>query len=686
MFKRSIIIIILFSISIISSAFAGEADWSVHIKVSVPDSRGADGTVWNHLIAGVREGATDGFNSALDTLSMVEADYPIQSMFTHGTIPEDKNNDGVVDNWVCKNPEEGYTDQECSLWRDIRAFGEYKVWSFLVFSTLNGGTVTLNWSFEDKPADMDITLVELSNAANAAKSMDMRNSSLYVYTNTHEAGKKYGVRYFEIRMKTKGLFITPPQLPDGTMGSSYNEKLSAIGGSPVWKLASGNLPPGMSLNTNTGDITGTPTETGIYSFTITGVDPVSKYSRSRDYTLNINSIPNIDVSTLPDGVAGEAYRGRITVRGGSAPIVWSILGNLPEGVLLDSKTGILSGTLIVPGIYDFTAGIRDVNGATDSKDIRITVKEPDDKEPPDAISDLRGIYLTDTSLLLMWSAPSDDSLTGTAAIYDLRYMESCPGSSELDEGTWDMAVELHGERRPQARSLQTYTLSGLKAGTSYCIAIKSMDSLGHISAISNIVNFPLSGERGATELSDLTSSVILKKGYNLISIPLMPVQNDIDLLFERMVGKPVALYRWYSAYPGITPPRYYMEDMIFPGNGYFLYSPSDNITLTVEGLKTVDPEYSVMLQNGWNMIGNPYEKAILLSEISVKDNSANGIAQPFMEAVQNGLIGNTLYYLNGNNYDFASFNDLPPAAFEPWIGYWIYVNNVNGVEIRFKKP
>ncbi|MCC7202839.1 MAG: putative Ig domain-containing protein [Nitrospirae bacterium] len=685
MLKR-LLITIMILVSFVSAVYAAETDWSVHVKVSVPDSRGSDGTVWNHLIAGTMEGATDGFDSSWDTLSMAGADDPVQAMFTHGTLSEYRDKYGKLVNWTCSNPGEGYTDQECSLWRDIRPFGESKVWTFRIISTVNGGTVTLNWNFENKPAQMDILLVDLSNPANI---IDMRSSSRYLYTNNIpvESGKKYGIRDFEIRMMAKGLFITPPYLPDGTMDNFYNEKLSAVGGTAVWRLSEGMLPPGMTLNPETGEITGAPSATGLYRFVIIGDDTVNGYSRSRDYTLNINSIPEIDAAMLPDGVAGEAYTGRISVTGGSKPIVWSIIGNLPEGVTLDSSTGVLSGDLIVPGIYEFVAGIRDVNGATASRRIRISVTEPDDSLPPDAIRDLQGFYVTDTSVLLMWSAPSDDGMSGTAALYDLRYLE-CSASSVLADGEWDRAIEVTGEQRPQKGVLQTYTMTGLEAGRTYCIAIKSVDSSGHVSPVSNIVMFPLSSQSyaaGTSGFVKLTSPLTLRKGYNLISLPLLPVPNDAVSLFAPSVGPDVALYRWYSAYPGLTPPQYYSEDSVSPGLGYFLYSPVDGINLFIDGVRIESPEYGMELQTGWNMVGTPYEHRILMKDVVVRDHST-GEEKPFTEAIKNGLAGNTLYYLKDGNYDFTSFNDDPPAAFEPWTGYWLYVNGGDGLEIVFRRP
>ena len=140
---RRILITLLVFVSITSAVHASDTDWQVHIKVSVPESRGADGTIWNHLIAGVRDGATDGFDSEWDTLAMVETDDPVQSMFMHGIIPKDNDNDGMIENWTCDNPDPGYGRYHCGLWRDMKSFGATRVWRFIVLSTGNGEMLRL---------------------------------------------------------------------------------------------------------------------------------------------------------------------------------------------------------------------------------------------------------------------------------------------------------------------------------------------------------------------------------------------------------------------------------------------------------------------------------------------------------------------------------------------------------------
>jgi hypothetical protein len=64
--------------------------------------------------------------------------------------------------------------------------------------------------------------------------------------------------------------IVTADLPAATRGQAYAQTLTAKGGVPFydWRVTSGSLPPGVSLNRFTGALTGSPTTAGSYTFTV----------------------------------------------------------------------------------------------------------------------------------------------------------------------------------------------------------------------------------------------------------------------------------------------------------------------------------------------------------------------------------------------------------------------------------
>jgi Putative Ig domain len=73
------------------------------------------------------------------------------------------------------------------------------------------------------------------------------------------------------------LAITTTSLPGGSVGALYSSTVQASGGATpyTWKITSGNLPAGFSLNSTSANISGTPTATGTSSFTIQVTDSES---------------------------------------------------------------------------------------------------------------------------------------------------------------------------------------------------------------------------------------------------------------------------------------------------------------------------------------------------------------------------------------------------------------------------
>lgn len=70
---------------------------------------------------------------------------------------------------------------------------------------------------------------------------------------------------------------TMNSLPDGPKSRSYTATLQAVGGiGPyTWRVAAGNFPAGLTLNSATGEISGKPTTRGVYIFTVEVKDSAS---------------------------------------------------------------------------------------------------------------------------------------------------------------------------------------------------------------------------------------------------------------------------------------------------------------------------------------------------------------------------------------------------------------------------
>jgi len=103
---------------------------------------------------------------------------------------------------------------------------------------------------------------------------------------------------------------------------------------------------------------------------------------------------------------------------------------------------------------------------------------------PFAIANLGVSSVTDTTATLSWTATGDDSLTGTATSYDIRY-----STSPITAANFASATTTTGEPAPTAAgTTQTFTVRGLSRERAYYFAMKVTDDSNNPSAISNVAN------------------------------------------------------------------------------------------------------------------------------------------------------------------------------------------------------
>lgn len=172
----------------------------------------------------------------------------------------------------------------------------------------------------------------------------------------------------------------------GMVGGTFAQNFFLSGGAGpyTWSLASGQLPPGLKLQTFSDprdandELAGTPTTAGTYTFTMRLTD-FGGQQATQQFTATIEPPLQITSTTLAAGTVGKAYSRDLTAQGGTPPYYWSIFANdpLPPGLNLDSSgqdlNNVLTGTPTQAGTFSFTIQVQDAQDNTASGTVTVTI-------------------------------------------------------------------------------------------------------------------------------------------------------------------------------------------------------------------------------------------------------------------------------------------------------------------------
>jgi hypothetical protein len=226
-----------------------------------------------------------------------------------------------------------------------------------------GGTVPYQWDVFSGSLPPGLSL-SVSGTPSATLSGTPAEAGTFNFTvRVRDAGspQQSHTRQFTVTIDPPDLVLVTTSLPNGQEGATYEQTLTASGGTPPyqWDVFSGSLPPGLSLSvsgTPSATLSGTPAATGTFNFTVRVRDAGNpQQSHSRPFTITINGDPDIPdgAVTIRDAVANpkvEFAVGEMVV----------IDGTFDDPNLLDVHTvtvawgdGTVTETVLLTGARDF---------------------------------------------------------------------------------------------------------------------------------------------------------------------------------------------------------------------------------------------------------------------------------------------------------------------------------------------
>ena len=240
------------------------------------------------------------------------------------------------------------------------------------------GTTPITWTISSGKLPTGLTLNQSTGVISGTPAYtedgnkDTYYSGIYykfILRASNSAGK-YSEKEFTIRLWTSPTITTSSTLQNGYVGQAYSAELYATGSKfgMGWALKSGSLPEGLSFGPmaasssgrRTVTISGTPTRTGTYKFTmqvaagseyLAGLTVPEGKKATKEFTIVVQNAPSS--VTAPTITTSNSDPIRATtgvnfqqtlVATGTSPITWTISsGKLPTGLTLNQSTGVISG-------------------------------------------------------------------------------------------------------------------------------------------------------------------------------------------------------------------------------------------------------------------------------------------------------------------------------------------------------
>ena len=215
----------------------------------------------------------------------------------------------------------------------------------------SGGKQPYSWSLKSGSLPAGLSLSRAGAISGTPAGQGTFSSLVFQAVDASDSTADSGA--LKMMINPEVLRIMTSSLPGSEVGAAYSAALQGSGGTTPykWSLKSGALPGGLSLNSNTGAITGTPTTAGtVDSLVFQLTDANQTHADSGKFDLQVIAGPSVVTASLPTSEVGAAYSASLQATGGTGSYVWSLKsGVLPAGLSLSA--GLIAGTPTAPGNF-----------------------------------------------------------------------------------------------------------------------------------------------------------------------------------------------------------------------------------------------------------------------------------------------------------------------------------------------
>jgi hypothetical protein len=220
-----------------------------------------------------------------------------------------------------------------------------------------------------------------------------------------------------ISLGTVALAASPPNLngngnATGFVGIPFSYQIQANQTITTWGAS--NLPGGLSVDTSTGLISGTPTTVETKSVILTGTNTNGTGTKTVTFTINPPPPPTITSSGTASGTWGVAFTYQITATNGPI-LTYATTVSIP-GVSFSTTTGLFSGTPSTVGTFSGNISATNANG-TGTRTLSVTINPATHTAPTASFTMLPAAVWEGDTVTLDGSASHTNPADGSPLVY-----------------------------------------------------------------------------------------------------------------------------------------------------------------------------------------------------------------------------------------------------------------------------